>query len=62
MEHKHTPGHTQGPSEDAHNLNLMNRALARSDAELRGYRRHYEARRIQLAQRLLSTGGAKHDH
>jgi len=48
----------QGPSEDAHNLYLMNRALARTDAELRGYRHYYEARRIQLAQRLLSIGGA----
>ena len=40
---------------DAHDLLLMKRALARSDAELFGHRARYEARVRVLAARLLDT-------
>lgn len=43
-------------SDLAYFLHLTRRALARSDAELLGHRRFYEARRIELAQRLIGAG------
>jgi hypothetical protein len=43
-------------SEDAYCLHLMRRALARTDAELFGHRARYEARQIELAQRLIGAG------
>jgi hypothetical protein len=44
-------------SYDAYCLSLMNRALARPSTELLPCRRpFYEARRIQLAQRLIGAG------
>lgn len=44
-------------SYDAYCLSLMNRALARPASEVPASRRpFYEARRIQLAQRLIGAG------
>ena len=44
-------------SADAFFLYLMNRALARPASELHPSRRpFYEARRLQLAQRLIGAG------
>ena len=35
-------------------LELMMRALGRSDAELNGYRRHYDACAFKLAARIIA--------
>jgi hypothetical protein len=44
-------------STDAYCLHLMNRALARPASEVHPTRRpFYEARRLQLAQRLIGAG------
>lgn len=43
-------------SEDAALLHLMHRALRRTDRELFGNRWRYEARLLQLAQRLIGAG------
>lgn len=36
------------------NFQLMQRALARSDAELGIFRKHYEARAFQLAAKIIA--------
>jgi hypothetical protein len=45
-------------SNDAYRIVLMNRALARSDAELHGFRANYEAVARSIAARLIA-GKAK---